>query len=436
LSRLLRFLGTFLILIGITCNQWTLSFFFPEDGFHISNVLEKHSGKWDLPSLALIWAVEAAFLVLGVIIRTHYKSPRRIFLSTSVLATSTFLSLLVFEGIVRVASRPNLFSSELPLRPHNNLEKHVDLHGVSPIVHNTTNQWGLRGDEPPKDWKGSLTVVVIGGSTAQCFYLDDHKTWPYLLQEKLKASFPKIWVGNGGLSGHSTRGHIIFVRKVIAKLKPRLAILLVGVNDLGFSMNDQNRKYGNPAERTGWRRFLFDNSRIVQLASLWKRVLIDDAPVLDRGSNSNYVPETLDREIELPDNLLMALPGLDEYRENIRTIISDLRSLNVTPLFLTQPLLFDSTKEWQSVVGREYSGNGKKGFVSAATFARMLNIYNKELIRICQADSVAVLNVASKIPHNTEYFYDLMHFTEKGADKVAEEIARFVQANGLVENRE
>lgn len=361
----------------------------------------------------------------------HQKSRRNIFLSISVLAASTLLSVLILEGIVRVVSPPNQFSPELPLRPHNNLELHVDLHGISPIIHNTTNRWGLRGDEPPENWKDYMTIIVVGGSTAQCFYLDDHKTWPYLLQEKLRTSFPRIWVGNGGLSGHSTRGHIVFVNKVITELKPRIVVLLVGVNDLGFSMNEENREHGNPAERTGLKRFLFDHSRIVQLAFLWKSILIDHATVLDRGSNSNFTPHKLDREIELPNDLREILPALGEYKNNIQTIIRDLRSLNVTPIFLTQPLLFDTTKEWQSIVGREYSGNDKKGLVSAATFARMLHIYNETLIQISVADSVAVIDLASKIPHNTEYFYDMMHFNEKGADKVAEIVAQFIQEYSL-----
>lgn len=45
----------------------------------------------------------------------------------------------------------------------------------------------------------------------------------------------------------------------------------------------------------------------------------------------------------------------------------------------------------------------------------MLDVYNEELIGICEADTVAVIDLASKIPHSTEYFYDLTHFNEKAS---------------------
>ncbi len=429
MNRLVRLFGISLLVFGIGCNQWTLSLIFRENGFHVANVLEKSSGAWDWSSLILIWTFQIVCLVFGSIAVIYHQSPKKILLASAAFFSSTLFSLLFLEGIVRIISPSNMFSPELPLRPHNNLELRVTLDGVSPAVHNSTNKWGLRGDEPPANWDSCLTMIVIGGSTAQCFYLDDHKTWPYLLQEKLKHFFPDTWVGNGGLSGHSTRGHIVFVRNVMATLRPRVAIVLVGVNDLGFSMNDENRKYGNPAERTGWRHLLIHNSRLAQIASLWKIILVDHAVVLDRGASTNFVPEKLEHEIELPADIRSALPGLGEYTNNLRTIIGDLRTLHVRPLFLTQPLLFDTTKEWTSIMGRTYSVNGTKGLVSAATFAKMLTIYNQELLRVCGAEKVESLDLASKIPHSREYFYDLMHFNEKGADAVAETIAEYFRSH-------
>ena len=429
MNRLVRPFGISLIGIGIGCNQWTLSLVFRENGFHIANVLEKSSGAWDWSSLIMIWTFQIVCLVFGALTIIYHQSPKKILLVATTLLSSTVVSFLLLEGIVRIISPSNMFSPELPLRPHNNLELRVSLDGVSPAVHNSTNKWGLRGDEPPSNWDSCLTMIVIGGSTAQCFYLDDHKTWPYLLQEKLKPLFPDAWVGNGGLSGHSTRGHIVFVRSVIARLRPRAAIFLVGVNDLGFSMNDENRKYGNPAERTGWRQLLIRNSRLVQIAYLWKIILVDHAVVLDRGASSNFVPEKLEHEIELPADLRRALPGLDEYANNLKTIIGDLRTFHVRPLFLTQPLLFDTTQEWATIVGRAYSVNGTKGLVSAETFAKMLTIYNQELLRVCDTENVESLDLASKIPHSREYFYDLMHFNEKGADTVAETVADYFRSH-------
>lgn len=424
-----KIIGIALVFVGLSCNEWTLSIVFPEDGFHLAGILEKSLGRWGFASTILIGAVDLFFLGIGLIVLKYRASSRKILFAVSLFLASSILSFLVAELLVRLISPPNMFSPYLALRPHNKMELHVNLAGVSTIALNTTNQWGLRGDEPPENWNEYFTIVIIGGSTAQCYYLDDHKTWPYLLQEKVKSYIPKTWVGNGGISGHSTRAHILFVREAVSKIRPKAAVLMVGINDLWYSMNDEARILGSPAEQTGWKYFILGNSRLVQVLFLWKIILFDHVVVLEKSANANFVPEPLDREMELPNDLRFLLPSLDNYTKNIHTLIADLRRLNVRPVFLTQPLLFDESDRWKSVVGWEYSVGGVKGKLSAATYAKLLNIFNQELIRTCHADSAEVFDLASEIPHSSEVFYDTMHFNEKGANIVAEKISHYLQSH-------
>lgn len=120
--------------------------------------------------------------------------------------------LVGLEVVLRIVSPPSPFSPLVALRPENRMELHVNLRGVSPVAFHSTNSWGMRGPEPPRDWDARHTIITVGGSTTQCFYLDDHKTWPCLLGEKLHDPYPDVWVGNGGLDGHTTRAHIIFMQ--------------------------------------------------------------------------------------------------------------------------------------------------------------------------------------------------------------------------------
>jgi lysophospholipase L1-like esterase len=169
----------------------------------------------------------------------------------------------------------------------------------------------------------------------------------------------------------------------------------------------------------------------VQVLFLWKIILFDDVVVLNRSLNANFAPEPLGQEMELPNDLRLLLPTLEEYRKNIRTIIADLKTMNVRPIFVTQPLLFDDSEKWKSVMGWEYAVGGKRGKLSAATYARLLDIFNQDLIRTCLADSVDVFDLASQIPHSSEFFYDSMHFNEKGAELVAEKIAHHINDNSV-----
>lgn len=427
--KAIKIFGIALLGAGILCNQWMLSLFFPSDGFHLSGLLEKSLGRWGLASTLLIWGFDVLCIAVGFVVLKYRSSPKKIIFTLTIVGASSILSFAVLEGIMRLVSPPNMFSPYLPLRPHNKMELRVNLREVSPVALNTTNRWGLRGDEPPERWDDFFSVVVIGGSTAQCYYLDDHKTWPYLLQEKMKSYLPKTWVGNGGISGHSTRAHIIFVREAITKMNPKAVLILTGVNDLWYSMNEEARKFGSPAEQTGWKYFVLGNSRLVQILFLWKIILFDNVVVLERSANADFVPEPLAKEMELPGNLRLLVPSLDEYRNNVHTIVADLKRLKVRTIFLTQPLLFDSSDTWKSVVGWDYSANGKKGKISAATYAKLLGIFNQELIHTCHEDSVEVFDLAAEIPHSSDYFYDTMHFNEKGAELVAEKISDYLQSH-------
>lgn len=107
---------------------------------------------------------------------------RKIFL----LFVSITPSFYLVEFIIRIFSPMSPYHTLLPLFPNIKMKLNVKLKGCLPIIAHSTNKLGLRGDAPPCEWERYYTIVTIGGSTTQCFYLDDHKTWPYLLQEKLK----------------------------------------------------------------------------------------------------------------------------------------------------------------------------------------------------------------------------------------------------------
>lgn len=131
----------------------------------------------------------------------------------SLLGTS-FIVAFVLAGLIGELAfrwiRPlPPFRTSIPLRPNSRMELHTDLRGVATQGIHTTNSWGFRGDAPPKDWNKYYTIIAVGGSTTQCFYLDDEKTWPRLLEKYLTSStLSNFWIGNGGTDGQTTRAHL------------------------------------------------------------------------------------------------------------------------------------------------------------------------------------------------------------------------------------
>ena len=140
------------------------------------------------------------------------------------------------------------------------------------------------------------------------------------------------------------------------------------------------------------------------------------------------MPQPLkEREMDLPKDLKTLLPSLDEYRANIREIARIGKSLNTRVIFLTQPMLFDDTEYWREILGEFYWIKKTTYTMSAATYWRLLDIYNEELIKTCKIMNVECFDLASSILHSDLYFYDPVHFTEKGAELTAKRVAEYLK---------
>lgn len=404
-------------------NPWTLSIVIPNDGFYFFGILEKSNGEWGLASILLILAADAGMVVIGCWCLRFAANIRKGIYVAITVSLSFLLSFALLEVIARILTPANIFSPYVQLRPYNKMELHVSLNGVSPSARNSTNRWGLRGDDPPAEWKEYHTIVAIGGSTTQCFYLDDAKTWPYLLQLKLQKCRIKAWVGNAGVSGHSTRAHLLFAREILPKIHPEVALVLCGINDLWYSLDDHSKNIETTPEKVGWKHKVLGFSRLVQIVFLWKIILWDRTVVLGRTANANFTYTPLKNELKLSGSPEEILPSLVSYRTNLHSLIEEFRRQRIQPVFITQPVLYDTTSYWKKFNGWEYNFNNRKGELSAATYASMVFQFNETLRNVCGEQHVELIDAEKEIPHTTEYFYDLMHFTELGAQRLADIVA-------------
>jgi hypothetical protein len=109
--------------------------------------------------------------------------------------------------------------------------------GISGESRFAINSLGIRGDElRPAD---TYRILAMGDSTAECLYLDQSETWPYLIQRTLNENTPNqnVWVGNAGRSGFTTRHHIMAMRYLpLREMKIDTVILLIGLSDLGLRL--------------------------------------------------------------------------------------------------------------------------------------------------------------------------------------------------------
>lgn len=376
-----------------------------------------------------------AGILLGIMSAADGARRKKALLRGWNLLFSTLLTLVLLEIGLRIVMPGSIFHPALDLRPHVRVRlRNTDPSGTPIDGWFTTNKWGMRGEEPPRDWDDWFTIICIGGSTTQCFELDDSQAWPQLLQDHLRTVNPETWVGNGGLAGHSSRAHLIFMRSVIERVRPDMVVILMGANekvnyDLG-SLEDIEA-IGVTETSLGYR--IFCRSRLVQILYYFKKAWVDDIPVQNTAGASRLTLVPMSgQEMDIPEDLhdLLKDPGFT--RNNVRQIIALAREYGVTPVFMTQPLLFEDTPYWRGILGKESTSPDHPGLISAASWSRLQDTNNRDIMQVCREEGVACYDLAAAVPKQPEYFFDDMHFSILGSATVADSLAKFLMESGLV----
>lgn len=119
--------------------------------------------------------------------------------------------------------------------------------GVRDTAHFDTNQFGIRGPDFGPDGS-EYRILAVGGSTTECAMLDQPETWTALVGKAIPAtaSGEKVWVGNVGRSGLTSRDHVVEMKYFVPQL-PRLdrVVIMVGINDLTSALK-QGYSYHAP----------------------------------------------------------------------------------------------------------------------------------------------------------------------------------------------
>lgn len=340
-------------------------------------------------------------------------------LGLAVAATAAELCLRIYNPFPFRVKNADIV---LPLNARYHVTTHADSKLDPEVVH-TKNSLGFRGPEPLAENTAALRIVTIGGSTTECFYISDGKTWPDLLLARCRAGIgPGFWLNNAGLDGHSTRGHALLLRKFLGRLKPDVALFLVGINDLdietraGYDLAiDRSADLGSRASLAARLRQLALRSELVDtlvnLRRAWfaKRAGLHHA-ILDFRS----LPSAADPgRAELPE-----ADRLNAYAERLRELLALSRAQGMTPVLLTQPALYGDGLDPDTGLdlATVQTGGGLTGHMAWAR----LEAYNDVTRRVARAEGAELVDLAAALPKRSAFFYDFIHFSNAGNEAVAD----------------
>lgn len=290
---------------------------------------------------------------------------------------------------------------------------------LPPATTHTKNSLGFRGAPPPANFKDYLTIVTIGGSTTECFYLSNGHTWPDLLGQDLSRDFNRVWINNAGLDGATTYRHLILVEDYLIKLRPKVVLFLVGINDVGAGNLDNTEKHQGHYLRNLWRALLY-RSEVYSLEQNLYHYFIAQSRGLRHWEIDLIKVETPDHPAESA-----ARQTLQDYRANsvpyfarrLERLIQISRDHGMEPVLITQPTLYGPGVD--PVTGVNLATLKVQDHFNGLMMYDFIELYNEATRQVAQKDGVLLIDLARQLPRNSAYYYDYLHYTEPGAAVVA-----------------
>lgn len=311
----------------------------------------------------------------------------------------------------------------------------TSLRGVNGEVIHTKNSLGFRGQEPPKDFSSYLTIIAVGGSTTEGFYLSDGKTWPEQLEKKLFNNFHKIWINNAGFDGQSSYGHLIFTQDYLSKIKPKVAVFYCGLNDVGISaMNRYDGLLAGHGE-SSVKKIVNFSARHSELFSLLVNLSLYFSSKKTGITHANVDPLTAKRDTDIDSKNSLIQEEMEQaraYAERLSKIVKICRENGIEPVFISQASLCKKSRDLATGVDLGDIAVQNK-FKNCEYFGKALDVYNLKMKEIAQKEKVFFIDGANLMPIDSSLYYDLFHFNDRGAEVFAEKI--YPQFSAFLRNR-
>jgi lysophospholipase L1-like esterase len=348
--------------------------------------------KWIKNISSLLFGLLIAFIILEVFLQVYNPFPFRV----------------KGEKIILPANKVYEFHSS-------------GIEGIDSVVSHKKNSMGLRGPEQPTDFKAYTSIIFVGGSTTECTAISDGKEWTSIAFDILSSKMDSVWCNNAGLDGHSTYGHQILLNDHLVNIKPNYIVFLIGANDVGRNDLDTFERFHLKDNYTSLKHKIYQSSEALSLfvnlyrnyKSYKKNLGHHDIP-FDQYDTLSYDSARMVKLLSEHESTVI------NYGLRVKSLIKTCEENNIEPIFLTQPTVMGGG--FDSFAGVDLN-NLKYLDINSAEYSNVLNSYNSKMIEICKSAGVKFIDLNRALPQNTKYYYDEVHFTNLGCQKVGEIVA-------------
>jgi hypothetical protein len=255
-------------------------------------------------------------------------------------------------------------------------------------------------------------------------YLSDGKDWPTMVGGRLQSSFPSLWMNNAGLNGHSTFGHLVLLRHHLLALRPKVILLMAGINDVArddLSAYDMTQL----GAQTTMEMFAQYSALASTSLNAWRAWKASRAGLLHSQIDLRSWPwQNAERRADatglLNHHRRTFLPG---YEQRVRLLTRLCREANITLILVTQPTLYGPAIDDETGIDLGRIAVSPDEGVNGALAWEILELYNDVIRDMEKREGVFVIDLARLLPKSSRLFYDFIHLTPQGSERVAEIVA-------------
>jgi lysophospholipase L1-like esterase len=365
------------------------------------------------------------------------------------LGCTVLLSLLIVFALAEAGLRVYAkFSAYIP-----KVNGYCALHAllVCMLVPNTTyesragsihvNSRGFRGQEfqipkPP----GTFRILALGGSSTFGYYpgiTSDEAAYPARLERLLNAQKPDASVSryeviNAGAPGYKLRTSLQNFASRGLFFEPDMIIVSHVVNDIAMYGNEQGLTH--PLEdqfvATGLGAGLLDHILGWSFAVQELRYALGErlpAWLLARNSGDNADSRAPSEPWKVDGRYI------EVFRRDLRNIIAVAKANGVVPVLITEPISLTAQTDFARLTDDEIKMKLHKPVIFYARVPGkerygLFKRYHDAIRQVAVQEGAWFIDVDGAIPKTSEYFWDYVHLTEKGAALQAAVIRKAILA--------
>lgn len=310
------------------------------------------------------------------------------------------------------------------------------------------NEFGFRSMSMRSEKKpeGTSRIFFLGGSTTEEIYLPEEKTFSYLVEKKLSEKLRKPFEGiNNGISGYLAADVLAVLIYKVMYYEPDAVVVMMGVNDLRYGVVPSY----DPIHRPNYRKDLYDphhqespqeliskllkHSHFLTLIK-WRIVNRIFPPDAEKFKSKLEEYDSWRKErLQNPFTEMVESKSLDDFIKYMKEIIFVARGHGVRLILMTEPSIYQENlpqeineKLWMGWLG---AASSLKINLSNEFLYREMIHFNDAVRKLSKDYNVELIDLEKEIPKTLDYFYDDVHFTPQGAEKVSEVISNYLASS-------